>query len=143
MATFYQGVLATMGHQSDCQQRLCITEFNFEKHIPRDHVSRKLPLKIDFNFIYREFKDINGSNGDEYMFRLRSFLRWCFFLYWTMSHPRVDWRSDCPWEWIDFLIMNWEMGFRITVSLADPECVRARFLKGILWACCREACPLF
>jgi transposase len=64
MATFHQGVLAMMGHQSDYQQKLFITGFNLDKRIPQDHILRRISEKIDFNFIYNEVKETYGEKGN-------------------------------------------------------------------------------
>lgn len=53
-----------MGHQSDYQHKLFVTDFNLEKRISKDHPLRKIRERIDFDFIYKEVGDTYGANGN-------------------------------------------------------------------------------
>ena len=53
-----------MGHQTDYQHKLFITNVNLEKRVRANHPLRKIHKKIDFDFIYDEVKDTYGLNGN-------------------------------------------------------------------------------
>jgi transposase len=53
-----------MGRQSVPQPKLFYTGFNLEKRIRKDHILRKIPKLIDFDFIYNEVEDHYGVNGN-------------------------------------------------------------------------------
>ena len=53
-----------MGFQKDLQPKLFYHSVNLEKRIPANHILRKMRGQIDFDFIYREVKDLYGGNGN-------------------------------------------------------------------------------
>ena len=53
-----------MGYQRNPQSKLFHYGLNLEQRVSQDHILRKIKKKIDFNFIYKEVKDIYGENGN-------------------------------------------------------------------------------
>jgi len=53
-----------MGHQSDFQPKLFYHQLNLEQRIPPNHILRKIREQIDFDFIYKEVKDLYGEKGN-------------------------------------------------------------------------------
>ena len=54
-----------MGRQSKVQNKLFYTAINLEQRVRKNHILRKVKLKIDFDFIYHEVKDKYGIKGNE------------------------------------------------------------------------------
>ncbi len=53
-----------MGFQTDLQPKLFYHTINLDERIPAYHILRKIRNQIDFDFIYREVKDLYGGNGN-------------------------------------------------------------------------------
>ncbi len=53
-----------MGFQKDLQPKLFYHSINLDERIPSNHILRKMRNQIDFDFIYKEVKDLYGGNGN-------------------------------------------------------------------------------
>jgi len=53
-----------MGHQSDFQPKLFYHHVNLEQRIPPNHILRQIRERVDFDFIYKEVKDLYGEKGN-------------------------------------------------------------------------------
>jgi len=53
-----------MGYQPDFQPKLFYHSINLDERIPVNHILRKIRSRIDFEFIYREVKDLYGGKGN-------------------------------------------------------------------------------
>jgi hypothetical protein len=58
------GDIAMMGQQEGFQPKFFYHQANLRAKSPRHHLLRKIQEKIDFDFIYGEFRDTYGNNGN-------------------------------------------------------------------------------
>ncbi|MFC1532914.1 IS1182 family transposase [Thermodesulfobacteriota bacterium] len=130
-----------MGHQSDYQHKLFITDFNLEKRIPKNHILRKISEKIDFDFIYKEVDNTYGPNGNvsvppPIILKLMLLL----FLYKVPSERELMNTLPVRLDWL------WFLGYDLEDDIPNHSVlskVRARwgvdafkkFFELILWQC--------
>lgn len=53
-----------MGYQPDFQPKLFYHSINLDERIPANHILRKISSRMNFDFIYREVKDLYGGKGN-------------------------------------------------------------------------------